>query len=178
MCCFSAVILQLIGGRIHPDEGQSSNQTRAEETATGPISSSEQPPEELSDAQQKGGEENDSGSAANGAQQAAEGGVSAVEALVSETARMVQGKTGGGEPAEAGSAPYEFLPQEEQLLELVMNGMRVAGIALALEALSTLLLGRPRPPCPRLLTRSACSCTVACRVHRTMRLAKSNRSSN
>lgn len=35
----------------------------------------------------------------------------------------------------------QFNVQEEQLLELVMNGMRVAGIALALQALSTLTLG-------------------------------------
>lgn len=31
--------------------------------------------------------------------------------------------------------------QEEQLLELVMNGMRVSGLALAVEALSSLILG-------------------------------------
>lgn len=37
-----------------------------------------------------------------------------------------------------------YLVQEEQLLELVMNGMRVAGIALALQALSTLALGAPQ----------------------------------
>lgn len=43
---------------------------------------------------------------------------------------------GGGE-----GAAYEFMPQEEQLLELIMNSMRVAGLALALEALSTFLLG-------------------------------------
>jgi len=33
--------------------------------------------------------------------------------------------------------------QEEQLLELVMNGMRVAGLALALEAMSSFVLGAP-----------------------------------
>ena len=36
--------------------------------------------------------------------------------------------------------------QEEQLLELVMNGMRVAGIALALQALSTVALGEAPTP--------------------------------
>ena len=49
---------------------------------------------------------------------------------------MAAGASGGGE-----GAAYEFMPQEEQLLELIMNSMRVAGLALALEALSTFLLG-------------------------------------
>jgi hypothetical protein len=41
-------------------------------------------------------------------------------------------------------AQHHVLPclQEEQLLELVMNGMRVAGVALALQALSTVALGK------------------------------------
>ena len=37
--------------------------------------------------------------------------------------------------------PQPVNRQEEQLLELVMNGMRVAGLALALEALSSFVLG-------------------------------------
>ena len=65
------------------------------------------------------------------------------EAVMEVTERMVEEQeaavqvVGGGE-----GTVYEFLPQEEQLLELLMNSMRVAGLALAVEALSTLLLGR------------------------------------
>lgn len=45
------------------------------------------------------------------------------------------------EEAAVPSAEYEFQPQENQLLELVMNSMRVAGTALALQAFSTACLG-------------------------------------
>jgi hypothetical protein len=56
--------------------------------------------------------------------------------------------------------------QEEQLLELVMNGMRVAGIALALQALSTVALGeaptleqsKSRPPVQSRTTVLALRC--------------------
>lgn len=123
-------MLQIIGGQLHPDE-QSDSEARAEEISTGPVNGAGPGSEGTNEEEQEG----DTGAVRK----------SLEEAVLSEMERAAAEQEGDGGLGEGDGAQYEFLPQESQLLELMMNGMRVAGLALALEALSTFMLGDPQP---------------------------------
>lgn len=65
----------------------------------------------------------------------------------SATRREEQGE-GGGEKAEQeeGTPPeYEFTAWEDRMMEVVMESMRMAGLALAMRAIATICLGAPEP---------------------------------
>ena len=57
----------------------------------------------------------------------------------------------GGKGENGGQGEYEFSQWEERVLEMVMEALRMSGLALLLQAISTALLGQCLP----------CSMTVA-----------------
>lgn len=53
-----------------------------------------------------------------------------------------QGEQQGGKgEQEGGKGEYEFSPWEERVLQVVMDSLRMAGLALGLQAISSILLG-------------------------------------
>lgn len=125
---------ELVGGQLHPDEKPSESQAEAEEKATGSVSN----PGQSSEGSSIDDIGADRQSSADGSSEVE--GDSLAAAVIQEADRLEAGKD-RKEQAEGNNTQYEFQPQEEQLLELVMNGMRVSGLALAVEALSSLILG-------------------------------------
>lgn len=51
-----------------------------------------------------------------------------------------------GQAESSGQGEYEFSQWEERVLEMVMEALRMSGLALLLQAISTTLLGQPRAP--------------------------------
>ena len=75
------------------------------------------------------------------------------EALGQELAEDKPPEDGGAAKSDRGAErrsrrrkEYEFTRWEERIMEVVMEAMRMAGLALGLQALSSVALGRPSIP--------------------------------
>jgi hypothetical protein len=58
-----------------------------------------------------------------------------------ERGREEEGREERSEGAESSGAEYEFTAWEERVMEVVMEAMRMAGLALAMRAMATICLG-------------------------------------